>query len=279
MHRTIWSSMILVLIMAFALLGRVEAQQHQQHHRGGAQASQERTDEETEEAPSRKPMGQPMQGMMQQMQGMMQQMQGMMQQMHGGMGRRGMRGHGMRMERDDDEPSRGRGMMGRMRGHGGMMRGHGGMMGHVQHTLERLTQQLELSDEQQTQAQALLRTHAKDGIRLQADIETASIDLQQLLDAQPVDMARVKTMLQTIAGKEADLRFLHIAAMQDVRALLTPEQQKQFRAVWGGMMGHGGKMHHKRMRGQRGMRKHGAPMRHGGKHGSGRMMNPCGMQR
>lgn len=153
------------------------------------------------------------------------------------------------------------------------------MMGHVQHTLERLTQQLELSDEQQKQAQALLRTHAKDGIRLQADIETASIDLQQLLDAQPVDMARVKTMLQTIAGKEADLRFLHIAAMQDVRALLTPEQQKQFRAVWGGMMGHGGKMHHKRMRGQRGMRKHGAPMRHGGKHGSGRMMNPCGMQR
>ena len=65
MYRTMWSSMILVLIMALALLGRVEAQQHQQHHRGGAQASQERVDEESREVPSQQPMGQSMEGMMQ----------------------------------------------------------------------------------------------------------------------------------------------------------------------------------------------------------------------
>ena len=284
MHRTIWSSASLVGIMALALLGRVEAQQHQQHHRGGAQASQERTDEETQEMPAQTPMGQPMQGMMQQMQGMMQQMQGMMQQMHGRMGRGGMRGRGMRMEQDDGEPSEGRGMRGHgMRGHGmrgrGMRMSHRGMMRHTQRQLERLTQQLDLSDEQQTKVQALMRTRAKEAIRLQADIDTAGIDLQQLLDAQPVDTARVKTTLQTIAGKEADIRFLHITAMQGIRALLTPEQQKQFRAVWGGMMGHGGKMRHRGMMGHRGMRKHGKQMGRGGMHGPGRMTNPCGMQR
>lgn len=169
-----------------------------------------------------------------------------------------------------------------MMGHG--MMGHGmrmspyGMMRHMHHQLEHLTQQLDLSDEQQTKVQALMRTRAKEAIRLQADIDTAALDLQQLLEAQPVDMARVKTTLQTIAGKRADLRFLHITAMQDIRALLTPEQQKQFRPMWGGMMGHGGKMRHKGMMGHRGMWRHDTPMRHGGMHGSGRMTNPCGMQ-
>ena len=255
MNRTTWKIASLALIVAFALLGRVEAQQHQQHHRGGAQTSQAQTGEETQEAPTQAPMGQPMQGMMQQMQGMMQQMQGMMQQMHGRMGRGGMMGRGM---------MRGRGGM---MGHGGMMRGHGGMMGHMQRKMARLTQQLDLSDEQQSKVQTLLRTHAKEGIRLKADIDTANIDLQQLLDAQPVDMAKVKTALQTIAGKEADLRLTHIAAMQDIRELLTPDQQKQFRAVWGHMLGGGGKMAHGRMMGRGGMK------------GQGPMRNPCAMQR
>jgi Spy/CpxP family protein refolding chaperone len=254
------------LIIALALLGRVEAQPSQQHHRGGAQTSQAQTGEETQEAPAQAPMGQPMQGMMQQMEGMMQQMQGMMQQMHSQMGRGMMRGYGMMRDQEDDDPSDDRGMRGR-----GMMRGHGGVMGHMQRKLDRLTQQLDLTDEQQSKVQALLRTHAKDGIRLKADFDTASIDLQQLLDAQPVDMAKVKTALQTIAAKEADLRLTHISAMQGIRELLTPDQQKQFRAVWRHMLGGG-------MMGRGGIQKHGKQMGREGMKGQGAMKNPCGMQ-
>ena len=258
MNRTAWSMASLVLIVALTLMGRVEAQQQQQHHPGDAQASQKQTGEKTQAAPAQEQMGQ---GMMQQMQGMMQQMQGMMQQMHGRMGRGGMMGRGMMSEREDDAASDGPGMMGR-----GMMRGHGGMRGHMQRKMARLTGQLDLSEEQQSKVHALLRAHAKEGIRLKADIDTASIDLQQLLDAQPVDMAKVKTALQTIAGKEADLRVTHISAMQDIRELLTPEQQKQFRAVWGHMLGGGGKMAHPSMMGRGSMK------------GQGGMKNPCGMQ-
>lgn len=159
-----------------------------------------------------------------------------------------------------------------------MMRGHGGVMGHMQRQLDRLTQQLDLTDEQRSKVQALLRTHAKDGIRLKADIDTASIDLQQLLDAQPVDMAKVKTALQTIAAKEADLRLTHISAMQDIRELLTPDQQKQFHAVWGHMLG-SGMMGHGSMMGRGGMQKHGKQMGRGGMKGQGTKKNPCGMQR
>jgi Spy/CpxP family protein refolding chaperone len=260
MQRTVWSLASLALIMAVALLGRVEAQQYQQHHPGSAQGMQERMDDESQEEPAHESMEQ-MQDMMEQMQGMMQQMQGMMRHRYGRMGRGGMMGHGMRLSHRD-------------------------MMRHMHHQLGHLTQQLDLSEEQQTKAQALMRSRAKEAIRLQADIDTAAVDLQQLLEAQPVDMAAVKTTLQTIAGKKADLRFLHITAMQDIRALLTPEQEEQFRAMWqemmrhgGKMMRHGGKMRHKGMMGHRGMRKHGQQMGHGGRYGSGHMMNPGGMQR
>src|SRR5215813_121345 len=51
----------------------------------------------------------------------------------------------------------------------GMM-GHGGMM--MQQHLEWLSQQLKLSDEQRTQVQTLLHNHAKEVIRLRAEIDT-----------------------------------------------------------------------------------------------------------
>jgi Spy/CpxP family protein refolding chaperone len=128
-------------------------------------------------------------------------------------------------------------MMQPMRG----MMGAGGML--MQH-LEWLSQRLKLSDEQRTQAQTLLRTHAKDVIRLRAEIDTMALDVPPLLEASPVDLAKVKQLFQAIAAKEADLRLAHVTAMQDIRKLLTPEQQKQFRAMPGHMMGRGGMMGH-----------------------------------
>jgi Spy/CpxP family protein refolding chaperone len=122
-------------------------------------------------------------------------------------------------------------MMRPMRG----MMGHGGMM--LQRHLEWLSQQLKLSDEQRTQVQGLLRNHAKDVIRLRAEIDTMTLDLPALLEANPVDLAEVKQLFQAIAAKEADLRLAHVTAMQDIRKLLTPEQQKQFRTMPGHMMG------------------------------------------
>lgn len=245
----------LILIVGLALLGHVEAQQ-QQHSSGsqasGAQAAPTSTDGEINERSTQMPV----QGMMRQMQGMMQQMRGMMQQMqgqmrHGGMMGHGMMGHGMMKQEAEAEPADDQDMMERGMMHRDMM-GHKmmgrGMMGHIQRHMDRLTQQLELSDDQQMQIQALLRNHAKEGIRLKADIDLASLDLQQLLDTQPVDMNRVKSTLQAIAEKEADLRLTHIVAMQDIQKLLTPEQQQQFQALWGHMLGSGGKMRRGGMR-------------------------------
>ena len=147
-------------------------------------------------------------------------------------------------------------MMQPMRG----MMGHGGMM--LQRHLEWLSQQLKLSDEQRTQVQTLLRNHAKDVIRLRAEIDTMRLDVPPLLEANPVDLAQVKQLFQAIAAKEVDLRLAHVSAMQDIRKLLTPEQQKQFRTMPGHMMGGGGMM-------GRGMMGGGGMMGSGGMMGRG----------
>jgi Spy/CpxP family protein refolding chaperone len=123
----------------------------------------------------------------------------------------------------------------RLHRHG--MRGHRGMR--LQHDLARLTQQLTLSDEQRAQVQTLLRTHAKDVIRLKAEIQTMALDVLPLLEADPTDFATVKQLVQTIAAKKADLRLAQITEMQDIRKLLTPEQQQQFRTMESHMRGHG----------------------------------------
>src|SRR5215470_15532474 len=147
-------------------------------------------------------------------------------------------------------------MMQPMRG----MMGHGGMM--LQRHLEWLSQQLKLNDQQRTQVQTLLRNHAKDVIRLQAEINTMTLDVPPLLEANPVDLAKVKQLFQTIAAKEVDLRLAHVTAMQDIRKLLTPEQQKQFQTMSDHMMGGGAMM-------GRGMRGHGGMMGPGGMMGRG----------
>src|SRR5262245_23250185 len=81
-------------------------------------------------------------------------------------------------------------MMQPMRG----MMGHGGMM--LQQHLEWLSQQLNLSDEQRAQVQALLRNHAREVIRLRAEIDTMALDVPPLLEANPVDLAKVKQLFQ-----------------------------------------------------------------------------------
>jgi Spy/CpxP family protein refolding chaperone len=127
----------------------------------------------------------------------------------------------------------------------------------IQPHIEWLTQQLKLSDEQRAQAQTLARNHAKDIIRLQAELDTMALDVSPLLEADPVDLTKVKQLFQAIAAKEADLHLAHITAMQDIRKLLTPEQKKQFQTMQGRRMGEGGRRDQGGMRG-RGMRGHGA---------------------
>src|SRR5205814_1004319 len=110
--------------------------------------------------------------------------------------------------------------------------------------LDRLAQQLKLSDEQRAQIRTAMHNHAKDVIRLKAEIAALKLDLHAALEADPVDLAKVKPQFQAIAAKEVDLHMAHVTAMQDIRKVLTPEQQKQFKTMRGDPMREGGKREH-----------------------------------
>ncbi len=118
------------------------------------------------------------------------------------------------------------------------MRGHRGMR--LQPYLARLTQQLKLSDVQHAQVQTLLHTYARDVIRLRAETDTMALDVPPLLQTEPVDLAKVKQLVQSIAAKRADLQMAHITLIQDIRKLLTPEQQQQFQTMRSHMRGYRG---------------------------------------
>jgi Spy/CpxP family protein refolding chaperone len=136
-------------------------------------------------------------------------------------------------------------------GHEHGKRGHEGRMGHesmsIQQHLERLTRQLTLTDEQRAKVRPILYNHAKEMIRLQAELATLRLDVPPLLEAEPVDLAKVQQQLLAIATKEADLHLAHVTAMQEIRKVLTPEQHQQFKAMRGRMTHEGGRRaHHER---------------------------------
>lgn len=146
-----------------------------------------------------------------------------------------MTGHGMVRIQGERKGMQSGGMQGEM---GGMQ---GGMMGRGA-TLERLVQPLDLTDAQRTQVQALWRTYRESTGRLEADIEVMSLDVRALLEEDPVPVLKVQELVQALAAKHADLYLAHITLMQDVRKLLSPEQQKTFRPMQGHILGNHGMM-------------------------------------
>lgn len=256
-----WTMGALIMVLLLATAGVGWADRHGPRYRGG-QTYEEPAAEMAREA--QEPMMHHMQGMMQQMRGMMRDMQGMMDGLE-----------------DDDEMPYGRrmrrGMMAPMSGRG-MMGHHGGGHGHqMLRRMERLTRDLGLSEQQEKQIRSRIRDHMKQAIQIRAELATQRIELLEHLDADTVEMAKVKALLQSMAARKADLRFAHLSLMQEIKQQLTPEQQKKFRA-WGGYM-----MHDEGPMGYGGMRRHGRDgrwheMGHGRRMGRGAMRNPCSMK-
>ena len=80
---------------------------------------------------------------------------------------------------------------------------------------------------------------------LQAELATLRLDVPPLLEAESVDLAKVKQEFLAITAKEADLHLAHVTAIQEIRKVLTPEQQQQFKTLQGRMMHEGGRREHR----------------------------------
>lgn len=116
-------------------------------------------------------------------------------------------------------------------GMGPMMGGAGfGDMGGMMKMMHALAA-LDLTPEQNKQRELLLLAHRKEAIALTSQIETADVDVDTLLLADPIALDKVKAKVKEKHDAAAKLEVGHIELMQDVKKLLTPEQRKALDAA------------------------------------------------
>ncbi len=99
---------------------------------------------------------------------------------------------------------------------------------------------LGLSEKQIDALKAIRSRVVKDTIKKRADLELARVELRELLDKNAVDMSAVEANLKKAESVRTDLRLSHIKAMEEIKGILTPEQQKKLREdIRAGFMMHG----------------------------------------
>lgn len=90
---------------------------------------------------------------------------------------------------------------------------------------------LKLTAEQVRALEGLRGDFQREAIRREADIRVAELDLQGLLRAEPVDLARVEAKVREIAQLRADLRLARIKVVEQGKAQLTPEQRTTLKTL------------------------------------------------
>jgi Spy/CpxP family protein refolding chaperone len=95
---------------------------------------------------------------------------------------------------------------------------------------------LGLSAEQVSRLEALRGDFAREAIRREADLRIAELDLRTLLDQDPVDLARVEAKIRESAQVRADLRIARLRAIEQGKAVLTPEQRTRLQGLMGSGM-------------------------------------------
>jgi Spy/CpxP family protein refolding chaperone len=64
-------------------------------------------------------------------------------------------------------------------------------------------------------------------------VRVAELELQQLLEADPVEMGKVEAKVKEVEGLRTALRLNWIKAHEQAKSLLTPEQRQKLEHIWG----------------------------------------------
>jgi len=106
----------------------------------------------------------------------------------------------------------------------------GGWKGHGQQG-DRLAKALDLSKEQTEQVKAIFRKHRDETAPLRKEIMSERRELRNLTQSEKPDEAAIREQVKKIAATGGDLAVRRARMSQEVRALLTPEQIRKFRAL------------------------------------------------
>lgn len=119
--------------------------------------------------------------------------------------------------------------MGREMEHHGMG-GMGGMRGE-DHPMWQHLMGLGLDEKQREAARAIKHKEMKEMVKKKADKQIAKLELKEILAKDPVDMKAVEATLKQIEAIETDMHLSHLRTMEEVKAMLTPDQKKKMREM------------------------------------------------
>jgi Spy/CpxP family protein refolding chaperone len=88
--------------------------------------------------------------------------------------------------------------------------------------------QLGLSADQERTLRELRTNFEKESIKRTADIDVAELELNGLLEADKVDMAKVEALAKKSAMLQAELRIGRVKTIEAGKAVLTSEQAAKF---------------------------------------------------
>jgi Spy/CpxP family protein refolding chaperone len=109
----------------------------------------------------------------------------------------------------------------------------GGMGGMGGGGMGDMMQSLGLDDAQWKKFGELRRQYRKDTIPLQAKIDIAEVELEELADTDKIDMKKVEAKIRQVAGLKADLRVYRYKVLAEMRTFISSDQFQKFR--WMGM--------------------------------------------
>ena len=106
----------------------------------------------------------------------------------------------------------------------------GGWKGHG-HPGYRVAKALGLSDEQKEQVKAIFRKHRDETAPLRKEMVSGRRELRNLIQSDKPDEAAIREQVKKIAATSGNLAVRRATIFQEVRAVLTPEQIRKFRAL------------------------------------------------
>jgi len=95
----------------------------------------------------------------------------------------------------------------------------------------RMAEKLELTEKQVEDLKALRWNHERTAIEMRAQIETAHVDLKQLLGQESLDFGKIKAKVSQIADMHKKMRLARWTLMEKSHDLLTAEQLEKAKTL------------------------------------------------
>lgn len=111
-------------------------------------------------------------------------------------------------------------------------------------------EELKLTDDQVKRLKDIRDAFSKKAVKERADMKALRIDLRRALDNEKLDLADVEKKIREISKMRVDLRIARLKAIQEGKAVLSDDQQKQLSKIARKRGGRGAGFHKEMFKGQ-----------------------------